>query len=267
MRPVHPLARSCVAALWLFLAACAPENPDEEPGDGTAPSPGTDAGTLPPASGGIDAGTPPPTTSSRPLGAFKDGLITYYAGANGTGNCGFPATPEDLNVAAIIKSEYQGSAVCGACAEIQGPRGTLRVRLVDSCPDCVEPGHLDLSRSAFAKLADPSLGRVRVKWRFVTCPVTGSLRYHFKEGSSQWWTALQVRNHHKPIRKLEWLKLGTWQVAPRQDYNYFLASSGMGLGPLKLRVTAWDGEVLEHTLPGILDSQVVSGASQFSPLP
>jgi expansin len=39
------------------------------------------------------------------------------------------------------------------------------------------------------------------------------------------------------------------------------------LGPLMLRVTAWDGEVLVDTLPGILDSQVLGGASQFSPLP
>ena len=282
------LVRSALAAMLMCSAACQPpDDTDEQPGAdagtsadagtgtgtdaGTGSNPDAGTGSRPDAGTGSspDAGTGTggDTMTSRPLGAFRDGVITYYWEANGTGNCGFDATPEDLDVAAIIKTEYQGSAACGACAEIQGPKGTLRVRIVDSCPDCTTPGHLDLSPSAFAKLADPAAGRVQVKWRFVTCPVSGALRYRFKEGSSQWWTGLQVRNHHKPIRKLEWLSLGTWVEVPRQDYNYFVQPTGLGLGLLPLRVTAWDGEVVYDTLPGILDSQVVSGLRQFSPLP
>ncbi|HEX8822815.1 MAG TPA: expansin EXLX1 family cellulose-binding protein [Archangium sp.] len=284
------LGRSSLAALLLSLTACGIEPPpgesDEDPGvdAGTATDAGTDAGTGNPRTdagtgsgpGGTDAGTGNPgtdagtgtgtgTTTSRPLSAFQDGVITFYD-ANGTGNCSFDAT-NDLDVAAIIKTEYQGSAVCGACAEIQGPTSTLRVRIVDSCPDCTTPGHLDLSRSAFAKLADPLLGRVKVKWRFVTCPVTGAMRYRFKEGSSQWWTGIQVRNHHKPIRKMEWLKGLTWVEIPRQDYNYFVQSSGLGLGAITIRTTSWDGEVVQEILPGVLDSRLVTGLRQFTPLP
>ena len=280
------LVRSALAAMLMCSAACQPpDDTDEQPGAdagtsadagtgtgtdaGTGSNPDAGTGSRPDAGTGSspDAGTGTggDTMTSRPLGAFRDGVITFYD-ANGTGNCSFDAT-YDLDVAAIIKTEYQGSAACGACAEIQGPKGTLRVRIVDSCPDCTTPGHLDLSPSAFAKLADMAAGRVQVKWRFVTCPVSGPLRYRFKEGSSQWWTGLQVRNHHKPIRKLEWLSLGTWVEVPRQDYNYFVQPTGLGLGLLPLRVTAWDGEVVYDTLPGILDSQVVSGLRQFSPLP
>ena len=284
------LVRSTLAAVLLCSAACQPPtDPDEPPGPGSdaGTGSGTDAGTgagpdagtgsgsdagtgsSPDAGTGSspDAGTSGSTMTARPISAFRDGVITYYWEATGEGNCGFDPTPEDLDVAAIIKTEYQGSAVCGACAEIQGPKGTLRVRIVDSCPDCTTPGHLDLSPSAFDKLADRAAGRVQVKWRFVTCPVTGPLRYRFKEGSSQWWTGIQVRNHHKPIRKLEWWNLVTWVEVPREDYNYFVQPTGLGLGVLPLRVTAWDGEMVQDTLPGILDSQVVSGLRQFSPLP
>ncbi|MFL5355859.1 expansin EXLX1 family cellulose-binding protein [Archangium sp.] len=297
MRLAHrQLVRSFLAAALLSLAACgsgpaqdAGEEPGTDAGPGTPPGNGTDAGTGSGTDAGTGSGTDAGTGSgtdagtgsgtdagtgsgtgtmtARPLEDYKDGIITYYWEADGTGNCGFAATPDDLDVAAIVKTEYQGSAVCGACAEIQGPKGTLRVRIVDSCPDCTVAHHLDLSPSAFAKLADMEAGRVQVKWRFVTCPVTGPVRYRFKEGSSQWWTSIQVRNHHKPIRKLEALQGLFWVELPRQDYNYFDASSGLGLGTLSLRATAWDGEVIQDVLPGILDSQVVSGLHQFSPLP
>jgi expansin (peptidoglycan-binding protein) len=280
------LARSFLAVLLLSLAACAPDssevdedagttNPGTDAGTdaGTSNPPRTDAGTTNPprtdagtSNPGTDAGTGSSTMTSRPISAFRDGIITYYD-PSGPWNCGFDHDPQDMDIAAIIGTEYQGSAVCGACAEIQGPKGTLRVRIVDRCPDCTTPGHLDLSTSAFDKLADRALGRVQVKWRFVTCPVTGAMRYRFKEGSSQWWTGIQVRNHHKPIRKLEWLNGLTWVEVPRQDYNYFVQSSGMGALTLTLRITSWDGEVVQEVLPGIFDSQVLTGVRQFTPLP
>jgi expansin len=204
---------------------------------------------------------------SAALGEFRDGLITYYVEADGRGNCGFDATPKDLDVAALVKSEWDGSAVCGACAEVEGPLGTVRVRIVDSCPDCETPGHLDLSPSAFDKVARRGDGRVMVRWRFVSCPVSGPIRYRTKEGSSRWWSAIQVRNHHVPIRKLEWLEHGAWVEVRRQDYNYFVEPSGMGTGPQKVRVTSWDGQVLEDILPNINERQTFDGHAQFSPLP
>jgi len=231
------LVRSCLALLLLSCAACEPDP------------------TL--------VGTP---LLSRPLGDYKNGVITYYD-ADGRGNCSFDASPRNLDVAAIIKSEYEGSALCGACAEVEGPQGSLVVRIVDSCPDCTTAGHLDLSREAFAKLADPVAGRVSVRWRLVSCPVTGPVQFRFKEGSSEYWTALQVRNHHLPIQKLEWWSNNQWVTVPRADYNYFVASNGMGKGALKLRLTSRDGQVLEETLSGIQDAKVLNGIVQFPQLP
>ena len=88
-----------------------------------------------------------------PLGAYQDGLITFYD-ATGAGNCSYDPSPGDLDVAAMNIGQYQDSAVCGSCVDIEGPKGNLRVRIVDSCPDCPDKGHLDLSRSAVAKIAN-----------------------------------------------------------------------------------------------------------------
>ncbi|HEX8537653.1 MAG TPA: expansin EXLX1 family cellulose-binding protein, partial [Cystobacter sp.] len=162
-RSTLPLVRSSVVALLLSLAACGPEsNVDSNAGDESARAEGALAPT--------------------PLGDFKNGLITYY-NATGAGACSFDASPQDLDVAAIAQGEYENSATCGACAEVQGPLGTVRVRIVDVCPGCTTAGHLDLSREAFAKIARPVDGRVPVKWRFVSCPVTDSIQYRFKTGS------------------------------------------------------------------------------------
>ena len=49
-------------------------------------------------------------------------------------------------------------------------------------------------------------------WRTVTCPTTGNLRLQLKDGSNPWWIALQVRNHRRPVAKLE-----AWLTAQRAD--------------------------------------------------
>lgn len=195
-------------------------------------------------------------------GVTRAGIATFYD-ADGTGNCSFDAAA-DLHVAAAFDSDYAGSAACGGCVEIKGPSGTTTVRIVDRCPDCA-PGHLDLSRQAFAEIADPSLGRVDVEWTPVSCQTTGNLSFRFKEGSSQWWTAIQVRNHRVAVASLAWQHNGAWEDIHRELYNYFVLSQGIGTGPHQVRITGSTGEVLEDTLAEVADGQTVSGAVQFAP--
>jgi expansin (peptidoglycan-binding protein) len=197
------------------------------------------------------------------LEEFRPGIATWYE-ATGAGHCGYDASPQDMDVAAMNAPQFAGSAVCGACAEVKGPQGTVRVRIVDSCPECLA-GHLDLSEEAFAKIAPVSAGRVNTEWRLVSCAVAGPVRYRIKEGSSADWTAIQVRNHLLPIQKLEWQKAGAWVEVKREPYNYFVEQKGMGKGPVRIRITATDGQQLEDTLPEIKERTTFDGAAQFSP--
>jgi expansin len=190
-----------------------------------------------------------------------EGEGTYY-GANGSGACSFDPS-SDLDVAALNAPDWNGSAYCGGCVDVTGPKGKLRVKIVDLCPECAE-GDLDLSESAFAKIAEPAAGRVPISWTFVSCDISGSLSYRYKEGSSQWWTALQVRNSRYPIAKLEWSADGeTFVEMVREDYNYFVDEAGLGTSPVTLRVTAVTGEVVTEEIPAPADGLVVSGSEQF----
>lgn len=224
-------------------------------------SSGTDGGGF-----GHDGGTSPVTDAGPPVpcgtATTFTGEATYYTFADGSGNCGFPATPGDLMVAAMNAPQYDHSNVCGMCARITGPSGAVTVRIVDQCPEC-PMGDLDLSPQSFDHLAARALGRVPITWHEVPCDVTGPVDYHFKDGSSQWWTAIQLRNHRHRIAKLEAMTPTGWQSITRLDYNYFVAESGLGPGPYRLRTTDIHGDAITDTgVPSLADADTPS-SSQF----
>jgi expansin (peptidoglycan-binding protein) len=201
-----------------------------------------------------------------PVNPIHHGIATYYD-ATGNGACLFGPSPNDLMVAAMNAEEYGSASYCGAFIHITGPKGTVTVRIVDLCPECLA-GHLDLSREAFARIADLPLGRVSITWQVVSPNLSGPIAYHFKDGSNPWWTAVQVRNHRNPIAKLEYRSSGQWISMPRSSYNYFVQTDpGMGTGPYAFRVTDAYGNILvDSGIPHVEDGSV-DGADQFPPGP
>ncbi|RLB52528.1 MAG: hypothetical protein DRJ42_14645 [Deltaproteobacteria bacterium] len=195
--------------------------------------------------------------------AMRSGEGTYYDFADGTGNCSFPATPDDLMVGAMNHTDYAASAACGACAAITGPTGSVTVRIVDRCPEC-PAGDIDLSPEAFSRIAELSAGRVPISWTLVPCEVTGPVVYHFKDGSNPWWTAVQIRNHRHAVTHFEYLaEDGSYVDVPRVDYNYFVKDDGMGEGPFTFRITDVHGSVISDTDIPLLDDADAPGTVQF----
>ncbi|AKU95245.1 extracellular endoglucanase precursor [Labilithrix luteola] len=249
---------STLLAAGLVVAAC---GSDENSTGGTPGDSTTTAGNG--SNGGGSSGGGAPLPSSEPSGP-RQGIATYYA-ATGDGNCSFGPSPNAMDVTALNFPEYAGSAACGTCIKVTGPKGEVTVRVVDSCPEC-EEHHLDLSKEAFGKIAELKAGRIDITYQAVSCNVTGNVQYVFKDGSSKWWTAIQVRNHKLPIAKLEYQKGDGWTAMKRADYNYFLEEGGVGDQPsgLHVRVTSVDGQTLEDTLPGTITPEAVTtGGAQF----
>ncbi|MGH7330711.1 MAG: expansin EXLX1 family cellulose-binding protein, partial [Polyangiaceae bacterium] len=84
--------------------------------------------------GGDDAGGAPSGGTGNYVGKSENGRATYYD-ADGSGNCSFDPSPNDLDVAAMDDPEWNNSAVCGECVAITGPNGNVTVRIVDRCPE------------------------------------------------------------------------------------------------------------------------------------
>jgi expansin (peptidoglycan-binding protein) len=149
-------------------------------------------------------------------------------------------------VAAVSADEYAGSAACGAYLDVTGPGGTVRVQVVDECLSC-EPGELDLSRAAFARIAGPERGVVHVSYHTVHNPeVPRPVAFRLKKGSSSRWLAIQAVDHGNPLRRLEILKDGRWRALSRDSDNYWVAH-GIGDGPYTVRITDVYGQRLIAT--------------------
>ena len=193
--------------------------------------------------------------------AEATGEATFYD-ATGAGNCSFDPSPGDLRVAAMNAADYDTADWCGGCVEVDGPDGSVVVRIVDQCPGCAK-GDIDLSREAFGMIAPLSAGRVPITWREVACNVTGPIAYHFQEGSNPFYTSVQVRSHTYPIAKLEAQVDGAYVEIARKEYNYFVAEAGLGDGPFAFRVTDARGHVLEDAAGALGDDESRNGTSQF----
>lgn len=193
-------------------------------------------------------------------GKTYTGEGTYYAG-DGSGNCSFAAGGSTM-YAALNNTDYGADGyACGTWVEATGPKGKVTVQIVDRCPECAV-GDLDFSPEAFDKIANRVDGRVPISWNIVSAPASvGNLQFVVKDGSNQWWIGIQVRQHANMITKLEAQVGGSWQVLERQQYNYFLATSGLGVGPFTVRVTDVYGQVLTKSgitlSPGVVQTSTL----------
>ena len=167
--------------------------------------------------------------------AATKGKATFYDGEGG--NCSYPSAPADRMYVALSPSEYDAGAPCGGYLDVTGPKGKVRVKVTDQCPPCT-PGHIDLSREAFAKIANPVDGVVPVTYTEVVSPSTPALTFRIKEGASQYWFAVLVDNTGNALRSVEAKGPGgSFRAAARAEYNYWIVESGLGAGPYSIRVT------------------------------
>ncbi len=189
------------------------------------------------------------------------GRATYY---DATGNGACDDSSDNLMVGAMNTVDYAGSQICGATVVVTGPKGTIRIRIVDACPGC-SPGGIDLSPEAFSLIGDTALGSVPITWYVAASNVTGPIVYHFKSESSQYWTAVQIRNHRYPVSTLQYVAPdGKFTDINRTTYNYFVVPNGMGTGPYIFRVTDIYGHSLIDSSIALEPGQDVPGKEQFA---
>ncbi|MCX3063780.1 expansin EXLX1 family cellulose-binding protein [Streptomyces beihaiensis] len=178
----------------------------------------------------------------------RRGVATAYAAGDGNGSCLYGPT-DDMMIAAMNVTDYESAKACGAYVRVRAAGGaTVTVRIVNECPAPCAPGQLDLSRQAFAKLADLSVGRLPVTWTLLSPDLPGAIAIRYKTGSTKWWCGIQVIGHRNPVAALEVRGGGRWRRLPRTAYNYFLSADGTGCGGA-LRITDIYGQRL--TVDGI----------------
>jgi expansin (peptidoglycan-binding protein) len=177
------------------------------------------------------------------------GQATFYRLADGGGNCSYAGPPADDLYVALGPAEYRKAGACGGYLQIIGPRGKVKAKIVDQCPEC-GPGHLDMSATAFARIADPEQGQVPVSYTRLVNPPVPALSFAVRPGSSQYWLAVLVIDHGNPLTRVRATAPGRgWVDLVHTDFNTWQADKGMGPGPFSLEVTDDQGhQAVAHGL-------------------
>lgn len=201
----------------------------------------------------------------EPKGTIHTGEGTFYGGGY-EGGCAMlePISKDDYWIVAMNLEDYNNAQLAGAYIEVTGELGTINMLVTDLLPEG-KKGDLDLYVDAFPLIAPAEKGRVPVSWKIIPLDSAedAPVSYKFKEGSSEFWCGVQVRNHRYPITKLEYLNAdGEFVELPRRHYNYF-ESNEMGAGPFTFRITDIYGQVIvDKDIPLVLD-EIIEGQSQF----
>jgi hypothetical protein len=250
--PAAPAAPSAAPAAPPEAASPAEPVASAAPAAPAAPEPVAAPATATPAA--------PPAAPAAPQAPTLSGEAVFYE-ANGRGSCALAFGHGDAVISAppLIYQQIQG---CGSCLEVTGPKGTAVVQVVDLCPTCPD-NNLVINKPAYEQIAGKASGRAQVTYKAVPCGVQGNLSFRIKETSSQYWTAIQIRNHRMPIKGVAFKQGSSWVEMSRSNDNFFVAAKGVGKGALTLRVTATDGQAIEETLSAWKDGKTYPGTAQF----
>jgi expansin len=182
--------------------------------------------------------------AAPPSSAKHKGKATFYDLAGTQGNCSTKPPADDLYVA-LGQGEYSGATACGSYLDVTGPKGKVRVKVFDSCPEC-PVGHLDLSRTAFKKIGKEIDGIIPITYKAVrNAPTPGPLSITFVEGTSQYYWAITIDNHANPIRSVQAKGPGgSFRPAALEDYNAWIIDGRMGNGPFQVKMTDIYGKTI-----------------------
>lgn len=197
-----------------------------------------------------------PASAFAEWDSWRSGYATYTGSGYSGGSALLDPIPPDMEITALNPADYNHlgvkAALAGAFLEVEGPNGTTVVYVTDLYPEGAD-GALDLSPNAFAKIGDMEAGIIDVRWRMTKGPVEGNFTYRIKEGSSQWWAAIQVRNHKYPVMKMEYYRNGEWVELEKMEYNHFVGTH-LGTEALEIRITDIRGESVTDTISSLPDS-------------
>jgi expansin (peptidoglycan-binding protein) len=202
--------------------------------------------------------------AAPPSSAKHTGKATFYDLAGAQGNCSTKPPADDLYVA-LGKSEYSGAMSCGSYLDVTGPKGKVRVKVFDSCPEC-PVGHLDLSRTAFKKIGKEIDGIIPITYKAVpNAPAPGPLSITFVEGTSQYYWAITIDNHSNPIKSVQAKGPGgSFRKAALQDYNVWIIDGQAGKGPFDVKMTDIYGKTITAKNIKLLPQQKQTTTVRFA---
>ncbi|KAG6616015.1 RlpA-like double-psi beta-barrel domain [Phytophthora cinnamomi] len=203
--------------------------------------------------------------------AYEGYGTVYTLSSPSDGNCNFMSWPDDAvtKYAALNAEQWEETMNCGRCAQVSctdascAGQASEIVYIMDQCPGCAY-GDLDLSPDVFESITGQSYTKLSIEWQFVDCPISSSVQYCLKTGSSEFWVAVQPANFVSGVQSLSINGQETSVI----DSAYYFLIDGSGesvadLSSVSISLTGVNGEVLEETLSLTAD-ECTDGSKQFA---
>ncbi len=187
--------------------------------------------------------SPRPGTGGPAGGSYLAGIsavAVFYDPGDAVGSCSLGPFPPSGRYVSLPPERFGHSAACGSYVTVQGPRGQVRAEVVDLCPGCAA-NMINLSRAAFAVIADPGPGSARVRyWPLDNPPLPGPLILHLSQTRAG-RMAIQVRRHGNPLAAVAVAAAGppvpAWRGFTLNGNGIWVAAGHLGPGPVNIRIT------------------------------
>jgi len=148
-------------------------------------------------------------------------------------------------------TDFNTSDRCGACVELTGQNGAKIIATVtDECPEnsnapcAANPsGHLDVSYPAFSQLGFSVGNPSGTTWKFVKCPITGSVIVRIKPNDAG---RVYIENTILPIKSVQ---VGG-NAATREPYGCW--TSSRRIAGSTLVITDYSDRSITYTVPSSL---------------
>jgi expansin len=201
---------------------------------------------------------------------FTGDMTAYTLSSPMAGNCNYmtAGAGASVNYAALNAPQFDSTKSCGRCALIscadtrcKDKTKTQLVYLLDQCPEC-KSGDLDVAPSVFKTLTGSDPARYKIKWKFVNCPVKGSLQYCLKVGSNPYWIAVQPANSAVGIKSMTINGKPTTMV-PSAYYYLLQSPTPVNLSSIQISVTSIGGQTVNETV-SLTTNKCTPGTKQFT---
>ncbi|EQC26888.1 hypothetical protein SDRG_15311 [Saprolegnia diclina VS20] len=202
------------------------------------------------------------------------GPATTYGGPDGVdvqgGNCGIMASLPNAKAfhVAINHEQWDSGRNCGRCVQVtctdKRCKSHAKVigQVTDQCHECGYGG-LDLTLPFFKQVTGDTTDRYTISWSFVNCPVSGNIQVCAKEGSNQYWLAVQAGNTRSGVASMS--INGKKSPLMNADSNYFYVSttSNIPLSKTQVSLTSFSGQVVSATV-NLTPGKCTAIRSQFT---
>lgn len=174
--------------------------------------------------------------------AGTSAVAVFYDPGTAVGSCSLGPFPAGGRYVSLPRERFGHSAMCGSYLTVQGPRGQVRAEVVDLCPGCAAD-MINLSRAAFAVIANPEPGSARVRyWPLGDPPLPGPVILRLGQTRAGLPT-LQVRRHGNALAAVAVAapRSAAWQAFRLNGNGIWVAASHLGTGPFDIRITDVQG--------------------------